>query len=66
MIDLKKAQRTLWLFGLFKIPMIGYVGPKIIVFNDEMIVVKVPYKRRTLNHLKSVYLGALVVDRFFV
>ena len=61
MIDLKKAQRTLWLFGLFKIPMIGYVGPKIIVFDEDKIVVKVPYKRRTLNHLKSVYLGALVV-----
>ncbi len=61
MIDLKKAQRTLWLFGLFKIPMIGFVGPKIIEFNEHRIIVKVPYKRRTLNHLKSVYLGALVV-----
>jgi hypothetical protein len=61
MINLKKAQRTLWLFGIFKIPMIGFVGPKLIALSDEEIVLKVPYKRRTLNHLKSIYLGALVV-----
>lgn len=61
MIDLKKAQRMLWLFGVFKIPMIGYVGPKIIALDEEKIIVKIPYKRRTRNHLKSVYLGALVV-----
>lgn len=61
MIPLKKAQRELWLFGIFKIPMIGYVGPKLIHLDDDKIVVKVVYKRRTLNHLKSVYLGALVV-----
>ena len=61
MISLKKAQRALWLFGLFKIPMIGYVGPKLMVLDDDKIVVKIVYKRRTLNHLKSVYLGALVV-----
>jgi len=61
MINLKKAQRSLWLFGLFKIPMIGFVGPKIMLMDEEMIVVKIKYKRRTLNHLKSIYLGALVV-----
>lgn len=61
MISLKKAQRQLWLFGMFKIPMIAYVGPKLIELTDEKIVVKVVYKRRTKNHLKSVYLGALVV-----
>ena len=61
MISLKKAQRQLWLFGLFKIPMIGFVGPKLIHMDEEKIVVKIVYKRRTLNHLKSVYLGALVV-----
>lgn len=60
-MQLKKAQRALWLFGIFKIPMIGFVGPKLIALDDEKIIVKVVYKRRTLNHLKSVYLGALVV-----
>ena len=35
MINLKKAQRTLWLFGIFKIPMIGFVGPKLIALSDE-------------------------------
>jgi hypothetical protein len=41
--------------------MIGYVGPKLIAIDNEKIIVKIPYKRRTKNHLNSVYLGALVV-----
>jgi acyl-coenzyme A thioesterase PaaI-like protein len=61
MISLSKAQRVLWLFGLAKIPMIGYVSPKLILMDDKKIVIKVPYKRKTRNHLKSIYLGALVV-----
>lgn len=61
MITLKKARRSLFFLGLFKIPMIGYVGPKLIEMDAEKIVLKIPYKRRTLNHLKSIYLGAMVI-----
>ena len=61
MISIKKAQRFLWLFGLFKIPMIGFVSPKLILLDNEKIIIKIPYKRRTKNHLKSIYLGALVI-----
>lgn len=61
MISIKKAQRFLWLFGLFKIPMIGFVSPKLIFMDNEKIIIKIPYKRRTKNHLKSIYLGALVI-----
>lgn len=61
MISIRKAQRLLWLFGLFKIPMIGFVRPKIISLDPEKIIIKIKYKRRSLNHLKSIYLGALVI-----
>lgn len=61
MISLKKSQRFLWLFGIFKIPMIGFVSPKLIMMDDKQIIIKIPYKRRTKNHLKSVYMGALVI-----
>jgi len=61
MISIKKAQRFLWLFGLFKIPMIGFVSPKLILMDNEKIIIKIPYKRRTKNHLKSIYIGALVI-----
>ena len=53
MKDIKKAQRMLWLFGIFKIPMIGYVRPKILEFNDQRMVVKIKLRRRTKNHLNS-------------
>ncbi len=61
MNDIRKAQRMLWLFGIFKIPMIGYVNPKIIEFTKTRMVVKVKLRRRTKNHLNSMYFGVLAV-----
>lgn len=61
MISQKKAQRFLWLFGLFKIPMIGFVSPSIVILDDTRLVIKIPHKRRTKNHLNSIYIGALVI-----
>ncbi|CEK09508.1 PaaI family thioesterase [Legionella hackeliae] len=51
----------LWTFGRFQIPLIGYLGPKLIKLNDQAIVVKIPLTRRSKNHLKSMYFGALAV-----
>ena len=61
MISIKKARRDLFFLGLMKIPMIGYVGPKIIEMDENRMVIMIPYKRRTLNHLKSIYMGAMVI-----
>lgn len=61
MISKSKAQRLLWLFGLFKIPMIGFVSPKIVQLDNEKIVIRIGHKRRSINHLGSIYLGALVI-----
>ena len=59
MSELSKAKRMLWLFGFFKIPLIGYVNPKLILLDAESMVVKIPLRRKTKNHLGSMYFGAL-------
>lgn len=58
---LKKMQWNLWLFGWFKIPMIAFCRPKIVTWNEETVVIRIRRSRRTNNHLKSMYLGALMV-----
>jgi acyl-coenzyme A thioesterase PaaI-like protein len=54
-------QRNLWLFGLFKIPMIAFCRPKIVVWDEQKVVIRIRRSRRTNNHLKSMYFGALMV-----
>lgn len=51
----------LWSFGHFKVPLIGHLKPKLLVLDDKHIVVKLPLKRRSKNHLNSMYFGALAV-----
>lgn len=46
-------------FGTFKVPMIGYIKPRVIELNDENIEILVPLSRRTKNHLGCMYFGAL-------
>jgi len=58
---LSKMQWNIWLFGLLKIPMIAYCRPKIITWNEETVVIRIRRSRRTNNHLKSMYFGALMV-----
>ncbi|CAM4053769.1 DUF4442 domain-containing protein [Vibrio neonatus] len=58
---LQKANLYLAYFGFFKVPLLWLSRPKIITMNEEMVEIKIPLKRRTKNHLNSMYLGALVV-----
>lgn len=58
---LRQANRMLRLFGLVKIPMIGYVRPRIVRQDDTQVVLKVPLSRRTRNHHGTMYFGALAV-----
>ena len=60
-IDLKKIQRKLFLLGIFKIPMIGFVKPRLVHIDDKSVKVKIRLRRRTKNHLNSMYFGALAV-----
>jgi acyl-coenzyme A thioesterase PaaI-like protein len=56
-----KANFVLKVFGLFKIPMIGFINPKLIQLDDEKCILRIKLKRRTKNHLNSMYLGVLSV-----
>jgi acyl-coenzyme A thioesterase PaaI-like protein len=49
------------LFGLTKIPLLFYVGVSIVELTPERMVVRIPLRRRTKNHLGSMYFGALCI-----
>lgn len=57
---MKKLQ---WLFFLlkFKIPILGFVAPKVLELNDTHARVKIKLSWKTKNHLNSMYFGALAV-----
>ena len=61
MISLTKMRWKLLLLGIVRIPLIGFVRPKLISVNMEEIVVSISLRRRTKNHLNSMYFGALAV-----
>ena len=56
-----KTNRLIRLFGFTKVPMIWYCRPKVIEHTDEKIEIKIPLRRRTKNHLGSMYFGVLAV-----
>jgi len=60
-ISLKKMQRLLWMMGMFKIPMIAFVRPKLLILDEDNSQVRIRLRRRTKNHLKSMYFGSLAV-----
>jgi acyl-coenzyme A thioesterase PaaI-like protein len=61
MSPLTRFKYFLWSFGRFKIPLIGHLKPKLIAFDSKQVVVKLPLRRRSKNHLNSMYFGALAV-----
>ena len=52
-----------WLFFFlkFKIPVLGFVSPKIIELTDTHVKVKIKLNWKNKNHLNSMYFGALAV-----
>ena len=56
-----KTTRLIQLFGISKVPMIWYCRPKVIEHTDEKIEIKITLKRKTKNHLGSMYFGVLAV-----
>lgn len=57
----KTMKETLLLraFGFFKIPMLFFVGPKVVELSDEKTIIKIPLNYRTKNHLGAMYFGVL-------
>ncbi len=57
----KQLKWQLFLLGKFRIPLIGYTGVSLTELNDSTAKVTVKLKRRTKNHLNSMYFGALAI-----
>lgn len=58
---LKQIKWKLFLLGKFKIPLLGFTGVKLIGISDSSVEVKIRLRRRTKNHLNSMYFGALAI-----
>ena len=58
-VSIKKMRWLLFLLGFMKIPMIRYTKPKLLAIDDNTVRVKIKLRRRTKNHLSSMYFGAL-------
>lgn len=48
-------------FGITKIPLLLFVRPSVISINDDRAVIRIPFRRRTKNHLGSMYFGAMSI-----
>ena len=59
--SLRKMRWLLFLLGVVKIPMIGFVRPRLMSIDEEHVVLGIRLGRRTKNHLGSMYFGALAV-----
>ena len=59
----KEFKTTLFLkfFGFLKVPMIFYCNPKVLKISEESVEIKISLKRKTKNHVSSMYFGALSV-----
>lgn len=60
-VTIGKMRWLLFLLAHIKIPIMGFLRPKLVTMNEEKVEVKIKLKRRTKNHLKSMYFGALAV-----
>lgn len=58
-ISVFKANMFLKLYGFLKIPLLAYVNPKCTELSPTRSIIKVTLGRRTQNHLKVMYFGAL-------
>ena len=54
-----KANLFLKAYGLFKIPLLSFVNPKCVELTPTRSVIKIKLGRRSQNHLKVMYFGAL-------
>ncbi len=56
-----KSTLLLRAFSFFKIPAIFFVRPSVVSLSEQEVVVKIPLRRRTKNHLGSMYFGVLAI-----
>lgn len=56
-----RATTAIRIFGILKVPMIYYCRPKVVAITKSHAEVKIKLRRRTKNHLNSIYFGTLAV-----
>lgn len=56
-----KYNLYLWYFSLTQVRLIHYCRPKIYDITEDGVTLFMPLDRRTRNHVKSMYIGAMVV-----
>ncbi len=54
-----RDQAMITLFGFLQVPMIFWIGPKVIKLDDKECRIKIKLNRKTKNHLNSMYFGVL-------
>lgn len=52
---------ALWIFGGLKVPLILYCRPRVTTLSQARVIIRIPLRRRTRNHLRSMYFGVLAV-----
>jgi acyl-coenzyme A thioesterase PaaI-like protein len=60
-VSLRTIRWKLFLLGRFGIPMLGFARPKLLSIDADEVRMQIKLRRRTKNHLKSMYFGALAV-----
>ena len=60
-MNLKKINKLLFWFGLRHIPLLFICRPKVIVFNESSMQIKLKLNWLSKNHLNSMYFGALSI-----
>jgi acyl-coenzyme A thioesterase PaaI-like protein len=60
LLYLKETIR-LRVFGFFKIPALAFVSPSVLEVSESRCVVRIRLRRRTRNHLNSMYFGVLAI-----
>jgi len=60
-VSIGKMRWMMFLLGCVKIPMIGFTRPRLLTIDDDSVRVKIKLRRRTKNHLNSMYFGALSI-----
>lgn len=56
---LKMETLKLWIFTLFNIPLIFWLRPRVLELSNQRAMVKIKLNRRTRNHVRSMYFGAI-------
>ncbi len=56
-----KATIAIRLFALVKIPLVSKIRPRVVAISEDSLTVKVPFRRRNRNHIRSMYFGALSI-----